>query len=102
MKYTSAMSSSTPTINTRITCGNQELHTNAFNDQTDMDVIDRYIQSRFDSLPKPYQIKFYNAEIKDFTNLSQNELQFGYNPFRLNSSINDQNTENMSYIVQLY
>jgi len=45
---------------------------------------------------------FYSSERKKIIKLNQNQLDDRFNPFRLNSSIDDQDIENTVHVVDLY
>jgi hypothetical protein len=97
------MSSSNRSIGIFITCGKQKKYTTVSSAQVKMDEIHQQARNLFGILlPESYFIKIYNAEINHFINLNQNELDYGYNPFRLNLSADDQDLESMSGFVDLY
>jgi hypothetical protein len=53
-------------------------------------------------LRNPYFIQVYNSETQQFIKLNQNELTHGYNPFKLNSSINTADSESIFDVVELH
>ncbi|CAF1176210.1 unnamed protein product [Rotaria sp. Silwood1] len=97
------MTLSHQTINTYINCGCDKRHTTSLNNQSNIDQIHEHIRDLFGShLPKSYYLTFYNNEHKKFIKLNQNVLDYGWNPFQLKSSINNQSIENILHFVELY
>lgn len=97
------MTSSKQLINTFINCGHYKSHTTKFNDRSNIDQIHEHVRCLCNShIPNSFCLMFYSSERKKIIKLNQNQLDDRFNPFRLNSSIDDQDIENTVHVVDLY
>ena len=79
------MTSSSQTIFTYITCGNNKPCTEKLNDQSNMTQIHEEVRYLFGlHLPRLYCLIVYNPAIKKFITLNQNQLDYEFNPFKYN------------------
>jgi hypothetical protein len=83
---------------TLLICGNQTKITRKFNEQTTIEQVCEYVSQSFDtSLPTSYRIVYYDPTTMSFVNL-EHQLQNGFNPFQLNSSMGVRNRTDRIYL----
>lgn len=75
---------------------------NLLNDIVSIDEIRQIIQYLFGDLPNSYNLKVYNPEKGEIIDLDQDELDYGYNPFKLSSLISHTNNRTIFNDVRLY
>jgi hypothetical protein len=101
--YTTAMTSSNPKLYTRIIYHTEEQFTDQFNDQTTMNEIHEHVRKRLNyCLRNSYYIQVRHRETSEMKNLSQNVLNYEYNPFKMHSSINHTDSYSEFDMVELY
>jgi hypothetical protein len=101
--YTTAMTSSNPKLYTRIIYHTEQQFTDQFNDQTTMNEIHEHVRKRLSyCLRNPYYIQVRHRETSEMKNLSQNVLNYEYNPFKMHSSINHTDSYSEFNMVELY
>ncbi len=97
------MTSSNPKLYTRIIYHTEEQFTDQFNDQTTMNEIHEHVRKRLNyCLRNSYYIQVRHRETSEMKNLSQNVLNYEYNPFKMHSSINHTDSYSEFDMVELY
>jgi hypothetical protein len=82
---------------------NRKEITDAFNDQTKIDKIHQHVRDRLGyCLRNSFYIQFHHPKTKELIKLNQTVLDSVDNPFKLRSSINGTDDENIFDMLELY